>query len=299
MKKIVFVEWSLLRMLSICTLVSGLTLQSPAWGYSVTADTQFIWLNSSFTSTAHGTDVPSGSIVPGAGGDASSYTGSFSSSYSDFSWTAAAVQDYGIFHAQASTQAHRDFPGKDYEAFQTFASGTFSQSLTIAAPVGVSNGSTGSLLLGWDITGSASATGSAYLAISARTSAPLANTNSYTLAIMSNGHYDLTSPISFIYGTPFQLTIDSYVQANVGYDYRDTTAPTSFSDTASANFLHTAILSSVSVNDSTGATVSGYTIITDSGLPFLPTPSPVPEPETYAMLLVGLGLMGAIARRKQ
>ena len=27
--------------------------------------------------------------------------------------------------------------------------------------------------------------------------------------------------------------------------------------------------------------------------------TPIPEPETYAMLLAGLGLIGAIARRKQ
>ncbi|MBK7423787.1 MAG: PEP-CTERM sorting domain-containing protein [Propionivibrio sp.] len=285
-------------MLSICTLVSGLTLHSLAWGYTVTADTQFylaelnIHLDGAWHRRAfreHRTGCRRRIQLHG----------SFSNSYSGFSWSAAAVQDYGIFHAQASTQAHRDDPGHDYEAFQTFATGTFNQTLTIPAPFGVSNGSTGSFLLGWDVTGSASATGSAYLGIIARTSASLANINSYTLAIMSNGHYDLISPISFIYGTPFQLTIDSYVQANVGYDYRYTAAPTSFSDTASADFLHTAILSSVSVFDSTGAPVSGYVIVTDSGRPFLPTPAPVPEPETYAMLLVGLGLMGAIARRKQ
>ena len=101
-------------MLSICTLASGLLLQSSAWGYTVTADTAFTWLNSSFSATGHGTDVPSGSIVSGSSGDASSYTGSFSNAYSGWSWTAAVVQDYGIFYAQASTQAHRDFPGNDF-----------------------------------------------------------------------------------------------------------------------------------------------------------------------------------------
>jgi hypothetical protein len=29
------------------------------------------------------------------------------------------------------------------------------------------------------------------------------------------------------------------------------------------------------------------------------TLAPVPEPETYALLLAGLGLMGAVARRRQ
>lgn len=285
----------------MCTVVSGLVIQSTAWGYAVTADTQFVWRNSTFTAPGHGTDVPAGSLVPGAGGVASSYTGDFASAPASsafgFAWTASAVQDYGVFHGQASTQAYRDFPGNDYESFQTFATGTFSQTLTIDAPAGVSNGSTGSLLLGWDVTGSASTTGSAYLVILARTSASLANTNSQTFAITGNGHYDLMSPIAFTYGAPFLLTIDSAVQANIGYDFRFTTAPNSYSDTASADFLHTAVLASVSVYDSTGAALSGYTIGTDSGRAFLPAVTPVPEPETYVMLLAGIGLVGEMARR--
>jgi hypothetical protein len=36
-----------------------------------------------------------------------------------------------------------------------------------------------------------------------------------------------------------------------------------------------------------------------SGVYYALSMAPVPEPETYAMLLAGLGLMGGIARRKQ
>jgi hypothetical protein len=35
------------------------------------------------------------------------------------------------------------------------------------------------------------------------------------------------------------------------------------------------------------------------GINFTPAVTPVPEPETYALLLAGLGLMGAIARRRK
>lgn len=295
MNEKILVKSSRLKLLAACILPGSLMLQSPAWAYTVTADTQFTRVNSTYSATGHGVGVAPATILPGASGTASSYSGGFANDYFDFSWTAVVVQEYGAFHAQAYTQAHRDSPGKDYEAFQNYASGTFAQTLTIDAPIGISNGSTGSMMLGWDITGNASATGSAYLGILARTSAAVANTNSYTATITNNGHYDLFDPIAFTYGTPFRLTIDSYVQANVGYDYRYTAAPLSFSETASANFLHTAIMSSVTVNDSTGAALAGYTIVTDSGRPFLP----VPEPEAYAMWLAGLGLMGAIARREK
>jgi len=48
------------------------------------------------------------------------------------------------------------------------------------------------------------------------------------------------------------------------------------SDTASADFLHTAILTTASVLDGNGNPLDGLTINTSSGLPF---PLPVPEPQ--------------------
>lgn len=49
------------------------------------------------------------------------------------------------------------------------------------------------------------------------------------------------------------------------------------------------------VSGKVGAAADGYFY---SGSISSSTVSPVPEPETYAMLLAGLGLMGAIARRR-
>ena len=45
-------------------------------------------------------------------------------------------------------------------------------------------------------------------------------------------------------------------------------------------------------------TVNGFTNTADAGYHGTITVTAVPEPETYAMLLAGLGLMGAIARRR-
>jgi hypothetical protein len=284
--------------LSICTLAIGLALQSAAWGYSVTAATQFTWLNPS-NNTGYGTAVPPSSLVPGASGAGSAYNGTFANSYSGFSWSAAAVQDYQVFYASASTQAHRDSPGNNFEVFQTFATGTIIQTLTIPAPVGVINGSTGQLMLGWNVTGSSSngTSGFADLIMSARTSASLPNTSSSTGSIVTSGPYNLSSPISFTFGTAFDLTVDGRVFAAVGYDYRSSTPPSSFSDAAAAYFLNTVILSSVGVNDSAGNPLADFTIITDSGLPFLPAGAPVPVPST--LLLLGPALAGLVVMRRR
>lgn len=276
----------------------GLALQSAAWGYSVTADTQFTWLNSSFSATGHGTSVPPSSIVPGASGAGSTYDGAFANSYSGWSFSAAAVQDYAVFYARASSQAHRDSPGNDFEAWQTFATGTFIETLTIpSAPVGVAYGSTGQLMMGWDVTGSSSSgtAGSTYLAMFATTSPSLPNTNSNTAAIASTGHYDLVSPISFYFDTPFQLTIRSSLSAAVGYDYRYSTAPPNFIDAASGDFLHTVILASVGVFDSAGTSLNNFIITTDSGRPFLPAAVPLPS----TLLLLGPALAGLVVMRRR
>ena len=47
--------------------------------------------------------------------------------------------------------------------------------------------------------------------------------------------------------------------------------------------------------------IVGTGILNGSGRAFLlsPVTAPVPEPETYAMMLCGLGLVGTIARRRQ
>jgi hypothetical protein len=278
--------------LLICTLAMSLALQSAAWGYTTAADTMFRWVNPSFHTEDHGTSTVAGLIVPGANGAGSTYLLGFDNGNFGISSSAAAVQDYGIFYGQAFTRAYDNAPFPP-QAFQTFATGTFSESLTIpSAPSGVPFGSTGTLMPGWNVTGSISsgAAGSAYLGIFASTNASLPNTYSNTVAIHGNGHYDLVGPISFTFDTPFLFTVSSEVFAAVGYS-----TTTVFSDAASADFLHTVILSSVGVNDSAGNSLADFTIITDSGRPFLPSPVPVPS----TLLLLGPALAGlAVMRRR-
>ena len=191
-------------------------------------------------------------------------------------------------------------PGMTHEAFQTFATGELIQTLTIPAPVGVTTGSTGSMLLGWNVSGSSSngISGSAYLAMFARTSASLPNTSSNTFAITGNGHATIWPTRSHLpLDPPFQLTVLSEVFAGVGYNNLGVTTPISFSDAAAADFLHTVILASVGVNDSVGNPLADFTIITDWGRPFLPVTAPVPLPST--MLLLGSALGGLVVMRRR
>lgn len=281
-----------------CAWMFGIALQSAASAYTVDASSFYIYRvgPNGFTQQSDGTATAASNIVPGAGGVGSSFLQSFGPSHGlTLSVSGSAIQDYGIFRGQASSQFARDFTGGDFEILQAFAIGKFVESLTIPGPTGTA----GQLMLGWDVTGSSSngSSGDTRLIINARTSASLPGTNSQTPAIAGNGHFSLSSPIAFTFGAAFDLTIESSVFAAVGYDNTSNTGPATFSDSASANFLHTAILSSADVRDGAGTPLSSFTIITASGRAF--PVAPVPEPATYAMLLSGLGLLALAGRRRR
>jgi hypothetical protein len=285
---------------TICTMAIGLTFQSAAWGYTVDASSFYIYRTgpNGFTSQSDGTATAANNIIPGASGVGSSVLALYGPTNGlSLSVSALAVQDYGIFHGLASSQLARDYTPGSFEVLQVFATGKFVETLTIG---GGTLGTAGKLMLGWDVTGSSSngSSGDAHLIINARTSASLPNTNSQTTGITSNGQYFLFSPISFTFGTAFDLTVDSSVFAAVGYDNTSNAGSDTFSDSASADFLHTAILSSVGVSDSAGNTLANFTITTGSGRAF-PVVASIPEPESYAMLLAGLGLLGVFARFKK
>jgi hypothetical protein len=54
------------------------------------------------------------------------------------------------------------------------------------------------------------------------------------------------------------------------------------------------------VRDSNSNLITDYTVVSDSGVNWaLPVQAPVPLPDTYAMLLAGLGFLGWVGRRKQ
>jgi hypothetical protein len=258
------------------------------------ADTFYVYANETFhNAPAYGSSVSPGSILPGATtGVASNLNLAGGNANFGYAFLASAVQDYLTFHGSALSSGFRNGPS-GLEYFQTWATGSITETLTIpSAPVGAPFGSVGHLMLGWDVTGSVSpgSSGSAYMGIFAHTSPSLPNTSSNTVAIYANGHYNLGSPMSFYYDTPFTVTIDSNVFAAVAYDYSGiyspapSPLPATFTNTSSANFLHTALLTSASALDAFGNPLEGTTINTSSGLPF---PLPVPEPGTLSLLALG------------
>ena len=287
--------------LTICALAIGLAFQSAAWAYTVDASSFYIYRvgPNGFTSQSDGTATAASNIVPGASGVGSSIVTGFGPANGlSLSVSASSIQDYNVFRAQASSQLTRAFTGGNFEVLQAFATGKFVESLTIGGPAGTQ----GQLMLGWDVTGSSSngTSGDTRLIINAAKSASLPNTSSQTPAINGNGHFFLSSPIAFTFGSAFNLTIDSSVFAAVGYDNTSNTGPATFSDLAAADFLHTVTLTNADVRDRAGNPITNFTITTGSGRAFLPLVAPaVPEPESYAMLMAGLGLLGFVARRRK
>lgn len=277
----------------------GLTFQSAAWGYTEDASSFYIYRigPNGFTSQSNSTPTAASNIVPGASGVGSSFLASYPLKNGlSFSASAQAVQDYTTFHGYASSQLARDYTKGNFEVLQVFATGKLVESLTIGA-LGEGDGK---LMLGWNVTGSSSKgiSGDVRLVINARTSASLPNTNSQTPGITGNGLFFLSSPISFTSGKAFDLTIESSVFVAVAYDNTSSNGPDAFSDAASADFLHTAILSSVGVTDNAGNAVTNFTVTTGSGRTF-PAVASVPEPTTDAMMLGGIALLGFFARRKK
>jgi hypothetical protein len=59
-----------------------------------------------------------------------------------------------------------------------------------------------------------------------------------------------------------------------------------------------AALDAVSVLSKTGTEFGKWNVVADGTVTFV-IPSPVPEPETYALMLAGLGLVGFMARRRK
>ncbi|WPB58575.1 FxDxF family PEP-CTERM protein [Xylophilus sp. GOD-11R] len=93
------------------------------------------------------------------------------------------------------------------------------------------------------------------------------------------------------FDTSYQNAYNSYIFTNLDGDF-----PTNFTyDEAKSNLPFSQSRISSSGNT---LTISLYGYSEGAGQVVLSTVSAVPEPETYAMLLAGMGLIGAIARRR-
>lgn len=117
-----------------------------------------------------------------------------------------------------------------------------------------------------------------------------------------NNHF---SSIPSVISVKIPVTFGSLINLTYVLDLTDLafahsgTAGTGTWAQAAVDYGHTLRWGGISgVYDSTGALVSSYTATSASGFNYL-SAAPVPEPQTYALLLAGLGLMTAIVRRRK
>lgn len=289
-------RYQMIARISTLVLIALAVPPSSARAGMIAATAFYRYGNSSYT--AGGPPTPIFSDTSLVASVSAAYDSGFQASGSlEYQVQSGSYQGYGIFGASASAYMKRLGP-YDFEYFQSFATGTFKETVTIPAPLGVANGSTGKLMLGWDITGGhvQDDHSSSQLYISASTSASLPDTSSYVVGIDGGGHYQLLTPIAFTFGTPFLLTVDSHAFAGTGYDYRFTTPPTQFTGYAAASYSNTAILSTTLVSDAAGTPYPLATIITDSGRSLTEA---VPELTSSTLLLAAGGLLLAIRARKR
>ncbi len=103
--------------------------------------------------------------------------------------------------------------------------------------------------------------------------------------------------IPFAFGTKFQMvgSLDAFTQALASVPGDVSSAYSSFGSSA--------IWGGISeVHLANGTVLSGYSISSESGFDWSkphPITAAVPEPETYALMLAGLGLIGVVARRRK
>ena len=105
----------------------------------------------------------------------------------------------------------------------------------------------------------------------------------------------LKIPVLFGYQTGIGYTLDLTVSASVlteSAGFGTSATAFNYSDTMKWNGI-------TGVYDSRGNSISNFTVSSGSGFDYLASVTPVPEPETHAMLLAGLGLLGFMTWRKK
>jgi len=117
-----------------------------------------------------------------------------------------------------------------------------------------------------------------------------------TVGLGDEGIVPFTAP--FVFGQSFSLGALLDVRAG-GHLYAYVVRPLTEGQTtatSSAQYMDTALWDGISSVKYAGQGISGFNVTSGSGVNYA-NPVAVPEPETWSMLLIGLGLEGLIARR--
>ena len=229
-----------------------------------------------------------------------------------YSGQANAIARYGSLGVSAQGSFQNGKPDGSPGIYNnTVAAAKFTDTLT-ASSTSFANGSAGFVRYAFDLHGTTSALGTPAAYYTGETRIELLYMNSYqpveygwglgirrgnlgliqnttppagwttSTSYLSGGSTFYSFDLPIIWGQSWDLTVGF-----IAYAYGE----------ASADFLGTAKLTGVQVFDSSHNEVTNFSLLSASGTNYLA--APVPEPETYAMLLAGLGLMGAMVKRKR
>jgi len=104
--------------------------------------------------------------------------------------------------------------------------------------------------------------------------------------VITGGSYSLNSSTDLVFGNGDDVSLGSWA-------YDGTTGATQHSVLLGAGNYYFEVLGNVTGTNIDGSSKASGTYTLSTNL------APVPEPETYALMMAGLGLMGFVARRRK
>jgi hypothetical protein len=228
-----------------------------------------------------------------------------------YSGQADAIARYGSLGVSAQGSFQQGKPDGSPGIYNnTVAAAKFTDTLT-ASSASLANGSAGFVRYAFDLHGTTSALGTPAAYYQGETYIQLLYMNSYQPVEygwnLSARRGDLgkiqnnttppagwTSSTGYLSGDSTFYSFDLPIIWGQSWDLTVGLIATAYGE-AVADFLGTAKVTGIQMFDSQHHEVTNFTLLSASGTNYLA--AAVPEPETYAMLLAGLGLIGVIRRR--